>query len=130
MSQRRRIADVFDPTSLIVIVIISLPMPVFSFIACAVLFRYFKNSLAACHRLASRKARVLLSLWGGAAVTFGFYLISLIVLWESVSIVSVSGIAMRVLTFAGLCIIGIYVGATTASWLFGPKDSSVSSNGP
>lgn len=112
----------FDPTSLQVITVFSLCiMPVLAFIAYIFLFRSFKDFPAACRRLARGKTRVLLSLLTGVKMTIIFYLISLIALREYASVVSISGIAMRVLAFAGLCSIGTYFGTTAASWLSGPK---------
>jgi len=115
--------NMFDPTSLTMIVILSLPMPVVSFMAYVVLFRQFKNSPYASHKLIRTKTRVLYSLISGVGITFCFYLITVITLWEYASVVSLSGVLVRMLIFAGLCSAGIYIGAAIASRVFGPKDS-------
>lgn len=112
----------FDPTSLTMIVVFSLCiMPAFTFAAYVFLFRHFKDFPAACRRLTRRKTRVLLSLLSGVQMTPLFYLVSLVMLWEYASVVSLSGIIVRVLIFAVLCGIGTYIGATAASWIFGSK---------
>ena len=114
----------FDPTSMTVIVVFSLCIvPSITFAAYVILFRHFENSPGTCHRLARRKTRTLLSLVSGIKITLIFYVLSLVFLWEYASVVSVSGIAVRVLMFAGLCTIGTYIGTTLGSWIFGPKSS-------
>jgi len=114
----------FDPTSITVIVIFCLCiMPSVTFAAYVILFRQLKNSPGICHRLMRRKTRILLSLLSGVQFTLLFYVLSLVFLWEYASVTSASGIAVRVLMFAGLCAIGTCIGATLGSWIFGPQAS-------
>ena len=110
----------FDLTSPTLIVILSLSMPVLSVPGFAVAFQLLKSLPAAGHKLATRKTKVLLSLINGVFIAL-LYLMAVIRLRDYVSVVSPSGILVRVLIFAGLCSIGTYIGATIASWMFGPK---------
>jgi len=110
----------FDPTSFTLIVILSLSMPVLSVPGFAVAFQLFKNFPAAGHKLARRKTKTLLSLINGTLMGL-LYLMIVMRLREYVPVITLSGIAVRVLIFAGLCSVGIYIGATIASRMFGPK---------
>lgn len=112
--------NMFDPTSFTLIVILSLSMPVLSVPGFAVAFQLFKNFPAAGHKLARRKTKALLSLINGTLMGL-LYLMIVMRLREYVPIITLSGIAVRVLIFAGLCSVGIYIGATVASRMFGPK---------
>jgi archaellum biogenesis protein FlaJ (TadC family) len=113
----------FDPTSLSVIVFLSLPMAVFSFGAYIVMFRLFEKSPQLSRSLMRTRTRVRYALVAGVAVTLSSYLVAVVILWEYVSVASLSGVFLRVVMFAGLCTLSIYAGAAVASWAFGPEDS-------
>ena len=120
----------FDPTSLTVVVVFSLSMPVFSFIGVAVLLRWYKHDSTMAHRILKRRNKVRFSLLGGAIVPL-VYLLTFALIGFAVGVPpSPSEVLGRALIMIGLCIPGIYIGATIAGWMLGPKTPPGSPSGP
>jgi hypothetical protein len=111
-----------DSMSLVLITILSLCMPVFSFIAYAFLQQLFRQSPSARHVFARRTFRIRWSLIGGGLMGL-VYLTGAIQPWlfEQVSI-SPLGTLMGMLITAMLCAASGYLGFSVAARVFASRE--------
>jgi hypothetical protein len=114
----------FDPMSLGAVVIFSLIMPIFSFVAVTTFLRANKQVPTVGHRLfGSKKARLNSSLRVGVIVPLLSYLLPLaLVRFMMNNPLSFPEILARVLIMVVLSVPGTYIGVTVANRMFGSKE--------
>jgi hypothetical protein len=121
----------FDPTSLAAIVVFSLAMPVFTFIAVALLLIAYRQAPSiSCRLLGSKRARLYSSLRVGIIVPLLYLLPFVLIRFVASRPLSLSEILVKVFVMFILCIPGTYVGITAAGWIFGPKAPTDSPDEP